>query len=104
VGAFFIDTERGQIATQHQLIAAGIAPPDLPPPRPWFRIQGTGDASTMWYAVMRKHTRGIFIGALAIRHLDHHASLLRKGWVEVPVEEIGADLAGASPPEPVQAM
>jgi len=96
VAAFFIDTERGHIATQHQLIAAGLAPSDVPPSRPWFRIQGTGDATTMWYAVMRKHTKGIFIGTLAIRHGDHHASLLRKGWVEVPVEEIGADLADAS--------
>jgi len=97
VGAFFIDTERGQIATQHQLIAAGLAPSDLPPSRPWFRIQGTGDATTLWYAVMRKHTRGIFIGALTIRHGDNHASLLRKGWEEVPVAEIGAGLPAPTP-------
>jgi len=92
MGAFFIDTETGHIATQHQLIAAGLAPPDLPPSRPWFRIQGTGDATTLWYAVMRKHTRGIFIGTLTIRHGENHASLLGKGWEEVPVAEIGADL------------
>ena len=46
---------------------------------PWHRIQGTGDATTMWYAVMRKRTRGVFIGTLCIRHGDHHASLLRGG-------------------------
>ena len=30
----------------------------------------------------------MYIGALCIRHSDHHASLLQKGWQEVPVEEI----------------
>jgi hypothetical protein len=43
----------------------------------------------MWYAVLRKETRGIFIGTLAFRHSDHHASLLQDGWQEVPIEEIG---------------
>jgi hypothetical protein len=42
----------------------------------------------MLYAVMRKQTRGIFIGALCLRHSDHHASLLQEGWQEVPVAEI----------------
>jgi len=42
----------------------------------------------MWYAVMRKRERGVFIGALAIRHGSHHASLLDAGWEEVPVEEL----------------
>ena len=32
--------------------------------------------------------KGVFIGTLAIRHSDHHASLLSQGWDEVPVEEI----------------
>lgn len=63
----------------------------LPEP-PWLRIQGSGDASTMWYAVMRKRTRGIFIGALCIRHGGQHASLLERGWEEVPVEGIGLSL------------
>jgi hypothetical protein len=43
----------------------------------------------MWYAVMRRQERGIFIGTLVLRHSDHHASLLQGGWQEVPIEEIG---------------
>jgi hypothetical protein len=89
VAAFFIDTGTGQVATHRQLIEAGVASADAPPALPWHRIQGTSDASTMWYAVMRRKTRGVFIGALTLRHGDHHASLLRQGWEEVPVEEIG---------------
>jgi hypothetical protein len=89
VGVFFIDTERGQVATQRQLIDAGIAGPEGNPPPPWHRIQGTGDASTMWYAVLRKQERGIFIGTLSLRHGDHHALLLERGWSEVPIGEIG---------------
>jgi hypothetical protein len=85
---FFIDTETGQVATQRQLVDAGVAPQDGMPPRPWHLVRGTGDATTLWYAVMRKRTRGIFIGTLAIRHSDHHASLLTDGWEEVEVEEI----------------
>jgi hypothetical protein len=97
---FFIDTTTGQVATQRQLVEAGIAPADELPPRPWHRIQGTGDATTMWYAVMRKEVRrrsgsegeargrSVFIGTLCIRHSDHHASLLQAGWQEIPVEEL----------------
>lgn len=78
------------MATQRQLVEAGIAPSDELPPRPWLRIQGTGDATTMWYAVMRKEVRdGVFIGAITIRHQDHHASLLQQGWQEIPPAEIG---------------
>jgi len=78
------------VATLRQLVEAGIAPSDQPPPKPWFRIQGTGDATTMWYAVMRKQVReGVFIGTICIRHADHHASLLQQGWQEIPVAEIG---------------
>ena len=69
---------------------AGLARPDELPPRPWHRVQGTGDASTMWFAVMRKQERGVFIGTLVLRHQDHHASLLEGGWEEVPIEEIAA--------------
>jgi hypothetical protein len=90
MGLFFIDTSSGQIATQHQLIAAGIAPADAFPPRPWLRIQGTGDASTMWYAVLRRKERGVYIGTLALRHTSHHASLLAKGWEEVQPAAIAA--------------
>jgi hypothetical protein len=95
VGTFFIDTATGQVATQRQLIAAGVASEQAPPPRPWLRIQGTSDASTMWYAVMRKQERGVYIGTLVLRHGDHHTLLRRSGWEEVPVEEISA--AGAEP-------
>jgi hypothetical protein len=85
---FFIDTDTGQIATRRQLVQAGLATNADGPERPWFRIQGTDDATTLWYAVMRKQTRGIFIGALAIRHSDHHASLLNQGWEEISVDEL----------------
>jgi hypothetical protein len=85
---FFIDTATGQVATGRQLVEAGVARPDQPPPSPWHPVQGSGDASTMWYAVMRKRTRGVFIGTLCIRHGGHHASLLQQGWQEVPVGEI----------------
>ena len=63
------------------------------PPRPWLRVQGTGDASTMWYAVMRKQERGIFIGTLVLRHSPHHALLEHSGWDEVPVDAIGVAAA-----------
>jgi hypothetical protein len=89
VGLFFIDTSTGRVATQRQLIAAGVAPEDAPPPMPWLRIQGTSDASTMWYAVMRRQERGVFIGTLVLRHSDHHALLLERGWEEIPIAEIG---------------
>ena len=62
---------------------------DEQPALPWHRVQGTRDASTMWYAVMRKRERGVYIGTLVLRHGDHHASLLEGGWEEVPVPEIG---------------
>ena len=79
------------MATQRQLVESGIAEPDKRPELPWLRIQGTGDATTMWYAVMRKEVReGVFIGALTFRHHDHHASLLQQGWHEVAVDEIAA--------------
>ena len=68
---------------------AGIAPPDEQPKLPWHRIQGTRDASTLWYAVMRKRERGVFIGTLVIRHSPHHALLLESGWEEIPVPDIG---------------
>jgi hypothetical protein len=87
---FFIDTATGQVSTHRQLLEAGIAAENRPPVLPWLRIQGPGDASTMWYAVMRKRERGVYIGTLTIRHAGHHASLLQAGWEEVPVEAIAA--------------
>jgi hypothetical protein len=88
MASFFIDTATGQVATQRQLVDAGIAPPGQKPPRPWHRVQGTGDASTMWYAVMRRQERGVYIGTLVLRHTSHHASLLERGWDEVAIDEI----------------
>jgi hypothetical protein len=99
VGLFFIDTGTGQVATHRQLIAAGVSDADGLPPRPWHRVQGSVDASTMWYAVMRKQERGVYIGTLVLRHGDHHTLLSQTGWAEVPIAEIGVDPAnmGASP-------
>lgn len=78
------------MATQAQLVEAGLVPPDRPPELPWHPLQGPGDASTMWYAVLRKHAREkVWIGSLVFRHTPRHASLLAEGWEEVPVEEIG---------------
>ena len=88
MGQFFIDTNNGRIATHQQLMDAGISSRDDDPPKPWHRVRGDIDASTMWYAAMRKQTHGIFIGTLVFRHSDHHASLLAEGWEEVPVEAI----------------
>jgi len=90
MAVFFIDTSSGRVATKRQLIEAGVASAVAEPPRPWLRIQGTNDATTMWYAVLRRRERGIFIGSLAFRHSDHHASLLERGWEDVPVDEIAA--------------
>jgi hypothetical protein len=89
VGIFFVNYEDGRVATRKQLAAAGIAPGDDPPPRPWHQIQGPSDASTMWYAVMRKRERGVFIGALTLRHGERHASLKEAGWEEIPIAAIG---------------
>ena len=37
----------------------------------------------MWYAVLRKRERGVFIGTLCIRHTGRKASLEASGWEEV---------------------
>jgi hypothetical protein len=89
MAVFFIDTDTGQVATQRQLVERGIATPVDDPPRPWLRIRASGDATTLWHAVMRKRERGIFIGSLVFRHSTHHDLLREQGWEEVPVEEIG---------------
>jgi hypothetical protein len=97
VSAFFIDTSTGQVATLARLVETGVTPSTDPPPPPWHPVRGDRDASTLWYAVMRKQTRGVFIGTLCIRHSDHHASLLGEGWQDVPLEEIDGGEAGVSP-------
>jgi hypothetical protein len=86
---FFIETRTGQVATGRQLVESGIAAEDGSVELPWHRIQGPSDASTLWYAVLRKRSHGIFIGTLSIRHGGHHASLLEQGWEEIPVDDIG---------------
>jgi hypothetical protein len=103
MAVFCIDTATGQVATRKQLLEAGIARPDRPVPRPWHEIQGTSDATTMWYAVMRRRERGIFIGALVLRHQGHHALLLERGWEEVPVPEIGVRTSPARSSAPGRA-
>ena len=77
------------MATRKQLASVGQVDETERPVAPWFPIRSDSDATTLWYAVMRKQDRGVFIGTLCIRHTDWHASLLAKGWEEVPVEEIG---------------
>jgi hypothetical protein len=88
VDVFFIDTQSGQVATRRQLVDAGLADASERPAAPWFPIRGDSDASTLWFAVLRRQERGVYIGTLCFRHTDWHASLLEKGWEEVPVEEI----------------
>ena len=83
------------MATRRQLVEAGLADDAELPVRPWHEIQGPSDASTMWYAVLRKRERGVFIGTLCIRHTGRQASLEATGWAEVPIEEIKAGPNGA---------
>ena len=77
---------------------AGLADRDGTPGAPWHQIRAPSDASTMWYAVLRKQTRGIFIGAVAFRHGPRYPSLLAGGWEEVAIEDIGRSLP--TPPSP----
>ena len=91
MGIFYVDTSTGSVATAGQLAALGIEEPALP----WLRIQGAGDASTLWHAVLVKEERGVFIGTLALRHGSHHGLLVKSGWREVPPAAIGSTLPGA---------
>jgi hypothetical protein len=93
MGAFFIDTQDGRVATRTQLREAGMVDSSEKPVPPWHPVSGPSDASTMWYAVMRKQTRGVFIGALCFRHTGRQASLEQQGWTEVPIDEIGVESA-----------
>ena len=90
MSVFWVNYEDGRVATRDQLAAAGLVDADEKPVTPWHPIQGPSDASTMWYAVLRKRERGIFIGTLVLRHGDHYASLLERGWEEIPVAQIAA--------------
>jgi hypothetical protein len=89
LGSFFVNTDDGRVATLNQLAEAGLLDETDKPEKPWHRIQGPSDASTMWYAVLRKRERGVFIGTLCIRHTGRQASLEERGWEEVPVARIG---------------
>jgi hypothetical protein len=102
VSVFFVNTQDGRVATRRQLAAAGLVDAEAVPVSPWHPIQGPSDASTMWYAVLRKRERGVFIGTLCIRHTGRQALLEASGWEEVPVERIRVE---ARPrPGPAQPM
>jgi hypothetical protein len=88
MSAFWVNTEDGRVATYDQLDEAGLVEDDKPAP-PWFPIQGPSDASTMWYSVLRRKTRGVFMGTLCFRHTPRQASLEEAGWEEVPIDRIG---------------
>ena len=94
MGMFYIDTQAGEFATHEQLRTHGLLDRNGHARPPWHRIQATSDASTLWYSLMRKQTRGIWVGALVMRSADHYATLQREGWEEVPPERVGASLAG----------
>lgn len=89
VSGFFVNTQDGRVATRGQLVEAGFADADEQPLPPWYPIQGPRDASTMWYAVLRKRERGVFIGTLCIRHTGRQNLLEERGWEEVAVGAIG---------------
>jgi hypothetical protein len=89
VSVFFVNTEDGRVATRAQLEEADLLDERSRPVEPWHPIQGPSDASTMWYAVLRKRERGVFIGTLCFRHSDRHASLQQSGWDEVDLGAIG---------------
>ncbi len=86
---FFVNTRDGRVATRAQLADAGLVDVFENPLAPWHPIHGPSDASTMWYAVLRKQERGVFIGMLCFRHTGRQAFLEARGWEEVPVERIG---------------
>jgi hypothetical protein len=98
MGMFYIDTEAGDFATHTQLETHGLLDRDGRARPPWHRIQATSDASTLWYALMRKRSHGIWLGALVMRSADHYKKLLGEGWEEVPPERTGTSL-GAEPAE-----
>jgi hypothetical protein len=89
VSRFFVNTQDGRVATRSQLAEAGLADDIDDPELPWHRIQGPSDASTMWYSVLRRRERGVFIGTLCLRHTGRQASLEEAGWSEIAVDEIG---------------
>jgi hypothetical protein len=95
MGMFYIDTSSGDFATHEQLRTNGLLDRESRATPPWHRIQATSDASTLWYALMRKQTRGIWLGALVMRSADHYSKLQREGWEEYPPERVGEALDAA---------
>jgi hypothetical protein len=89
MSVFFVNTRDGRVATATQLAEADLVDARRRPRPPWHPIQGPDDASTMWYAVLRKRERGVFIGTLCFRHTERLPLLEERGWEEVPVDEIG---------------
>jgi hypothetical protein len=89
VGSFFVNTQDGRVATRPQLEEAGLTDERQRPVDPWHPIQGPSDASTMWYVLLRKPVKGIFIGTMCIRHTGRQTLLEEQGWEEVPIAEIG---------------
>src|SRR3954462_10983375 len=85
---FWVNTEDGRVATYDQLDEAGLVENEKPV-SPWHPIQGPSDASTMWYTVLRRKTKGGFIGTLCFRHTPSTASLEEAGCEEIPLEQIG---------------
>jgi hypothetical protein len=92
MGMFYIDIESGSFATHEQLRQHELLDADGRGQPPWHRIQSTSDASTLWYALMRKRSHGIWLGALVMRSADHYTKLLGEGWEEVPPEQTGTSL------------
>jgi hypothetical protein len=97
VSVFFVNTQDGRVATRSQLVDADLADDAGKPVAPWHPIQGPGGESTLWYAVLRRRERGVFIGTLCIRHTERHASLQDAGWEEIPVDRIRPDGPAAQP-------
>jgi hypothetical protein len=89
VGAFFVNTSDGRVATRTQLAEAGFVDEEEAPVKPWHPIRGPSDASTMWYSILRKRERGVFIGTLCLRHTGRQTLLEQQGWEEMPIERIG---------------
>ena len=100
MAGFFINVDDGRVATHAQLIERGEASDRVPPELPWHPLQGSSDASTALYAVLRKKVPGrerdAWIGLLCIRHGSRQASLEEQGWEEVTVDEIKKGIRGGA--------
>jgi hypothetical protein len=96
VSNFFVNTQDGRVATRNQLEEADLTRDDGVPVGPWHHIQGPSDASTMWYSLLRKQVKGVFIGTMCIRHVGREALLESDGWEAVALESIGVQSADGS--------